>query len=227
MDCQFCSIPWNVVAAVNLSAITSVDRSGRQTNNFVCVLVKNGRSLIVQSEGISFQGQEEYQSLSYEERIRVTNAETALQVERLRLIASIIDTIDFRKYRFAFLDISSPLRLVGYSGKEKLAVPSQVWLRRVPESDLQVVQWTRDRARCVWNGQQVEFFTAFNFSQRRRPEQIIKMLYQFERLGLDITAKPLAFVTREGEIIGIILEKVEGRLVEMRDCTLVSTYRHA
>lgn len=71
--------------------------------------------------------------------------------------ASVIDTIDFDKYQYAFLvNVLGQYRLVGQNPAYIAPFStSQGWIRRVQESDIEVVHWVNGRVRCKWNNRQV------------------------------------------------------------------------
>ena len=118
------------------------------------------------------------------------------------------------------------------------------WLPRIQESDLYVCQWLHDRVHCIWNGRQVGeytttpillfsksqfhrgFFTPFSIANRWRVQQMITITHLLERLKINITYEPLAIVVRGVEVLGLVMARVEGRLLEMRDRSLVSACIH-
>lgn len=51
---------------------------------------------------------------------------------------------------------------------------------------------------------------------------MIMIIHLMEKLKIDITYEPLAIVLRGAEILGLVMARVEGRLLEMRDRSLVS-----
>ncbi|KAJ4491026.1 hypothetical protein C8R41DRAFT_376869 [Lentinula lateritia] len=96
----------------------------------------------------------------------------------------------------------------------------QRWLPRIQESDLYVCQWLHDRVHCIWNGRQVDFFTPLSIANRWRVQQMITITHLLERLKINITYEPLAIVVRGAEVLGLVMARVEGRLLEMRDRSL-------
>ncbi|KAF9074385.1 hypothetical protein BDP27DRAFT_1416268 [Rhodocollybia butyracea] len=229
MDSRYCSsIPQNVIAAIDVRPIGDLGPPGSSRPRFdyiVSAFVKNGHLLIVQSEDIpSLVSDDVFWASSYDEKPRLLRDDTALLSERLSVIASYVDTIDFEKVQYAILvPDGSSQRLVGQLSEEipPFSAPFG-WLPRVQESDVQVIQWmSLMRLRCLWNGRQVEVFLPDSFSRRWMIQQVINVVYLFGQRSIDITFEPLALVVRGTEIIGLMMAKTEGRFVELRDRALV------
>ncbi|KAJ3913490.1 hypothetical protein F5877DRAFT_83741 [Lentinula edodes] len=160
--------------------------------------------------------------MAYEDAVADFQAREARISQRLSVVASLIDTIDFDKSQFVVLvSDAQQTRLVTQSSD---AIPPLTaplgWLPRVQESDLYACQWSDDRVHCIWNGRQVDFFTPLSIANRWRVQQMITITHLLEKLRINITYEPLAIVVRGAEILGLIMARVEGRLLEMRDRSL-------
>ncbi|KAH7872470.1 uncharacterized protein C8R40DRAFT_484984 [Lentinula edodes] len=223
MDPRHCSIPPNVVAAVNISGVIERGPPGARLPFADCsrytnfILVKNGHLLIVQSEDIP--SSEAWRTMAYEDAVADFQAREARISQRLSVVASLIDTIDFNKSQFVVLvSDAQQTRLVTQCSDTipPLTAPSG-WLPRVQESDLYVCQWSGDRVYCIWNDQQVDVFMSFSVANRWRVQQMITITHLLERLKINITYEPLAIVVRGAEVLGLVMARVEGRLLEMRD----------
>ncbi|KAJ3804438.1 hypothetical protein F5876DRAFT_83161 [Lentinula aff. lateritia] len=229
MDPRHCSIPQNVVAAVNISGVIDRGPPGARLPNTKCpsytviVLVKNGRLLLVQSEDIP--ASEAWRTMSYDDAIADHRAHEARLSQRLSIVASVIDMIEFEKSQFAVLvSDAQQTRLVTQPAENIPPLTAPLgWLPRIQESDLYVCQWLHDRVHCIWNGRQFhrDFFTPFSIANRWRVQQMIMIIHLMEKLKIDITYEPLAIVLRGTEILGLVMSRVEGRLLEMRDRSLV------
>ncbi|KAJ4484135.1 hypothetical protein C8J55DRAFT_509847 [Lentinula edodes] len=226
MDPRHCSIPQNVVAAVNITGVIELGPPGARlpdtecTRYTVVVLVKNGRLLLVQSEYI--HSSDAWRTMSYDDMQADHRAHEARLSQRLSIVASLIDTIEFEKSQFAILvsDAQQP-RLVTQPLDDIPPLTAPIgWLPRVQESDLYVCQWSYDRVHCIWNGRQVDFFTTFSIADRWRVQQMITITHLLEKLKIDITYEPLAIVVRGAEILGLVMARAEGRSIEMRDRSL-------
>ncbi|KAH7872471.1 uncharacterized protein C8R40DRAFT_1173563 [Lentinula edodes] len=229
MDPRLCSIPQNVVAATDITAVVERGPPGarlpvaERSNYTIVVLVKNGRLLIVQTEDIP--SSDEWRTMSYDDVMADCRAYEALLSQRLSVVASLLDTIEFEKSQFAILvSDAQQSRLVAQPLDD---IPPLIaplgWLPRVQESDLLVVQWLDDRVHCIWNDQQVDFFTTFAIPNRWRLQQMITITHLLEKSKIHITYEPLAIVLRGAEVSGLIMARVEGRLLEMRDRSLESS----
>ncbi|KAJ3881422.1 hypothetical protein F5051DRAFT_425816 [Lentinula edodes] len=193
-----------------------------RSNYTIVVLVKNGRLLIVQTEDIP--SSDEWRTMSYDDVMADCRAYEALLSQRLSVVASLLDTIEFEKSQFAILvSDAQQSRLVAQPLDD---IPPLIaplgWLPRVQESDLHVIQWLDDRVHCIWNDQQVDFFTTFAIPNRWRLQQMITITHLLEKSKIHITYEPLAIVLRGAEVSGLIMARVEGRLLEMRDRSLES-----
>ncbi|KAF8824614.1 hypothetical protein HHX47_DHR8000175 [Lentinula edodes] len=227
MDPRHCSIPQNVVAAVNITSgefergppRARLPHTERPSYTII-VLVKNGHLLIVQSEDIP--SSEAWRTMSYDDAIAEFGAYEALLSQRLSVVASLIDTIKFEKSQFAVLvSDAQQTRLVTQPSDDILPLTAPLgWLPRIQESDLYVCQWLHDRVHCIWNRRQVDFFTPLSIANRWRVQQMITMTHLLERLKINITYEPLAIVVRGAEVLGLVMARVEGRLLEMRDRSL-------
>ncbi|KAH7872467.1 uncharacterized protein C8R40DRAFT_1239094, partial [Lentinula edodes] len=200
MDPRHCSIPQNVVAAVNITGVIDRGPPGARLPDTKCpsytviVLVKNGRLLLVQSEDIP--ASDAWRTMSYDDALADHRAHEARLSQRLSIVASVIDTIEFEKSQFAVLvSDAQQTRLVTQPAENipPLAAPLG-WLPRIQESDLYVCQWLHDRVHCIWNGRQVDFFTPFSIANRWRVQQMITIIHLMEKLKIDITYEPLAIV---------------------------------
>ncbi|KAJ4480896.1 hypothetical protein J3R30DRAFT_3462179 [Lentinula aciculospora] len=232
MDTRSCSLPSNVVAAVSVSTHRERGPPGARVNPakasayIIFILVKNGRSIIVQSEHIPGPVEKYadiWDSLTYDKILAYTREHERLLSDRLSLIASLIDTIDIRMCQYAFLvSDNQQLRLVGQSSFDisPITVPAG-WLSLVRESDIEIIEWMDDRAHCIWNGRQVDVYLTCSYTHRWWVQQIITIAHLFDKFKIDIIYEPLALVSRGSKIIGIVMARVEGRLVEMRDRSLV------
>ncbi|KAJ4484131.1 hypothetical protein C8J55DRAFT_36863 [Lentinula edodes] len=161
--------------------------------------------------------------MSYDDVMADCRAYEALLSQRLSVVASLLDTIEFEKSQFAILvSDAQQSRLVAQPLDD---IPPLIaplgWLPRVQESDLLVVQWLDDRVHCIWNDQQVDFFTTFAIPNRWRLQQMITITHLLEKSKIHITYEPLAIVLRGAEVSGLIMARVEGRSLEMRDRSLV------
>ncbi|KAJ3854412.1 hypothetical protein EV368DRAFT_80650 [Lentinula lateritia] len=186
----------------------------------IVILVKNGRLLLVQSEDISTS--DALLTMSYDDLTASLEAYESLISQRVSVVASLIDTIDFEKSDFVVLmSDASQTRLVPQPLHDIPPLTAPLgWLPRVQELDLYVCQWLHDRVHCIWNGRQVDFFVPFSIANRWRVQQMITITHLLERLKIDITYEPLAIVVRGAEILGLVMARVEGRLLEMRDRSL-------
>ncbi|GAW06771.1 hypothetical protein LENED_008717 [Lentinula edodes] len=196
MDPRHCSIPQNVVAAVNITGVIDRGPPGARlpytkcSNYTVIVLVKNGRLLLVQSEDIP--ASDAWRTMSYDDAMADHRAHEARLSQRLSIVASVIDTIEFEKSQFAVL----------------VSDAQQTRLDGFPEYKNQTYMF-------------VDFFTPFSIANRWRVQQMITIIHLMEKLKIDITYEPLAIVLRGTEILGLVMSRVEGRLLEMRDRSLV------
>ncbi|KAJ3903489.1 hypothetical protein F5879DRAFT_990082 [Lentinula edodes] len=220
MDPRHCSIPQNVVAAVNITGVIDRGPPGARlpytkcSNYTVIVLVKNGRLLLVQSEDIP--ASDAWRTMSYDDAMADHRAHEARLSQRLSIVASVIDTIEFEKSQFAVLvSDAQQTRLVMQPAENIPPLTAPLgWLPRIQESDLYVCQWLHDRFHR-------DFFTPFSIANRWRVQQMIMIIHLMEKLKIDITYEPLAIVLRGAEILGLVMARVEGRLLEMRDRSLV------
>ncbi|KAJ3866182.1 hypothetical protein EV359DRAFT_62523 [Lentinula novae-zelandiae] len=194
-----------------------------RANYTIIILVKNGRSLIVQSEDIPVMDARLTMAIDIEDMIANIRTREALLSQRLSVVASLIDTIDFDKSQFAVLvSDAQQTRLVTQPSDDIPPLTAPLgWLPRVQESDLYVCQWSYDKVHCIWNGRQVDFFTTFSIADRWRVQQMITITHLLEELNINITYEPLAIVVRGTEILGLIMARVTGRYLEMRDRSLV------
>ncbi|KAJ4491029.1 hypothetical protein C8R41DRAFT_377132 [Lentinula lateritia] len=120
--------------------------------------------------------------------------------------------------RLPFADCSRYTNFILVKNGHLLIV--QRWLPRVQESDLYVCQWSDDRVYCIWNDKQVDVFISFSVANRWRVQQMITITHLLEKLKINITYEPLAIVVRGADILGFVMARVEGRLLEMRDRSL-------
>ncbi|KAF5381523.1 hypothetical protein D9757_008160 [Collybiopsis confluens] len=223
------SIPWNAMAVVDITTASEYGPPGARIHGsksyLTCVLVKNGHYLLVQCPFFKVMPVDEFNTLPRHARLRVLREEAEMDVIRLRQVAAVIDTINFDQFHFAVLvtdETVGPLRLVGQAVDDRIKAPSEEWIPRVPEYELEFLEWENDKIRCVWQDKHVDFYTTLAFVRRWMTPHIINMLYQMEKHGLDITPEALAFITRRGEIVGIIVETIEGELLEKGDRGLLS-----
>ncbi|KAJ3805693.1 hypothetical protein EV368DRAFT_63317 [Lentinula lateritia] len=233
MDPRHCSIPQNVVAAVTVHFrgldITAVVERGPpgarlpvadRSRYTIVVLVKNGQLLIVQSEDIP--SSDDWRTMSYDDAMADHRAHEARLSQRLWIVASLVDTIDFDKSRFAVLvSDAQQTRLVPQPLDDIPPLTAPLgWLPWVQESEFYACHWLEDRAHCIWNGRQVDVFIPFSIAHRWRVQQMITITHVLERLKIYITSEPLAIIVRGAEILGLVMARVEGRLLEMRDRSL-------
>ncbi|KAJ3881420.1 hypothetical protein F5051DRAFT_449977 [Lentinula edodes] len=162
-------------------------------------------------------------AIDIEDMIANIRTREALLSQRLSVVASLIDTIDFDKSQFAVLvSDAQQTRLVTQPSDDIPPLTAPLgWLPRVQESDLYVCEWSYDKVHCIWNGRQVDFFTTFSIVDRWRVQQMITITHLLEELKINITYEPLAIVVRGTEILGLIMARVTGRFLEMRDRSLV------
>ncbi|KAJ3890145.1 hypothetical protein GG344DRAFT_78124 [Lentinula edodes] len=186
----------------------------------IVILVKNGRLILVQSEDISTP--DALLTMPYDEQTASLEAYESRISQRVSVVASLIDTIDFEKSHFVVLmSDASQTRFITQPLHDIPPLTAPLgWLPRVQESDLYACQWLHDRVHCIWNGRQVDFFLSFSLANRWRVQQMITITHLLERLKIDITYEPLAIVVRGAEILGLVMARVEGRLLEMRDRSL-------
>ncbi|KAJ4484133.1 hypothetical protein C8J55DRAFT_509840 [Lentinula edodes] len=226
MDTRHCSIPKNVVAVMNVSSVLERGPPGARLPPAECsrytivILVKNGRLILVQSEDISTP--DALLTMPYDEQTASIEAYESRISQRVSVVASLIDTIDFEKSHFVVLmSDASQTRFITQPLHDIPPLTAPLgWLPRVQESDLYACQWLHDRVHCIWNGRQVDFFLSFSLANRWRVQQMITITHLLERLKIDITYEPLAIVVRGAEILGLVMARVEGRLLEMRDRSL-------
>ncbi|KAJ3936467.1 MAG: hypothetical protein NXY57DRAFT_200840 [Lentinula lateritia] len=226
MDPRHCSIPPNVVAAVNITAVVERGPPGARlpvadrSRYTIVVLVKNGQLLVVQSEDIP--SSDDWRTMSYDDMQADHRAHEARLSQRLSIVASLVDTIDFEKSRFAVLvSDTQQTRLVSQPSDDIPPLTAPLgWLPRVQESEFYACHWLEDRAHCIWNGRQVDVFIPFSIANRWRVQQMITITHLLEKLKIYITSEPLAIIVRGAEILGLVMARVEGRLLEMRDRSL-------
>ncbi|KAF5383897.1 hypothetical protein D9757_007386 [Collybiopsis confluens] len=145
--------------------------------------------------------------------------------EEVLIIQSLLDTVQLASIPWAYLHCdkkSGCYRLT--PGKRpslsKWRSNMPVWLPLVPEEDLDLIRFFGFcNVHAEWNGREVEVTIGWEDAAYEEVVRATRFLYEARRL--DITFEPLAHVTREGNIVGIVVEKHRGRTLEYRDLSLV------
>ncbi|KAL0569734.1 hypothetical protein V5O48_012232 [Marasmius crinis-equi] len=145
----------------------------------------------------------------------------------LELIYPHIQSLDFEGTNWAyFVRVSdSDVRLVQKPRPlQKISITP--WLPRVREEELEFTRWMDENTYMgTWNSRDVVVHAGLNDRDMYVIETTMKSLVAIRDSGMDdVCFEPLAHLVRDGLIVGIIWEPPNGRMIDVKDRTLVTEF---
>jgi hypothetical protein len=141
--------------------------------------------------------------------------------DTLGIIQSLVDHSKFGSMNWGYL-VSSPKgnhRIV-YRNRRLPPVACRTWAPLVDESEIDITHWIWFGAQfAMWRGREVEVRMAWIDPGIDQVKWEMRMREPL--VGLDVSNEVLAHIVRDGEVVGLLLERTEGRHANWGDRALI------
>ncbi|KAJ7589448.1 hypothetical protein C8J56DRAFT_938627, partial [Mycena floridula] len=126
-------------------------------------------------------------------------------------------SVQFRAHNWAYLSVDNNGQYSLVSRRRQLyRIACPLWAPLINETEIQITNYFRIYERtALWNGRDVDIQVGWENDFLRELEQ--ETIGRGAIRDLDLSYEVLGHLTRDGDVVGMVLEPAEGRMVEYRD----------